>query len=201
MANHAQAAGESSAAPAAAGASGARRTLIASCAAHFVHDGIADAFYVLLPVWARAFALDYAQVGTLRMAYASAMALLQMPAGVLAERLGHRVLLAAGSLLAACTFGLLATAQGYRSLFLLILLTGAGCATQHPIASSLIASAVVPSARRAALGVYNFVGDVGKMLVAAAMGLAIAAIGWQPSTDLAIGSVPWHMKVDAPPSL
>jgi hypothetical protein len=31
---------------------GERRTLAATCAAHFVHDGIADALYVLLPIWA-----------------------------------------------------------------------------------------------------------------------------------------------------
>jgi fucose permease len=70
--------------PAAPGASAERRTLAATCTAHFVHDGIADAFYVLLPIWAQAFGLSYVQVGTLRMAYSTAMALLQLPAGMLA---------------------------------------------------------------------------------------------------------------------
>jgi predicted MFS family arabinose efflux permease len=40
------------------------------------------------------------------------------------------------------------------------------------------------ASRRAALGVYNFVGDVGKMVVAAAMGLGIVAIGWRSSVVL-----------------
>ena len=35
-----------------------RRTLGITCSAHFVHDGIADAFYVLLPIWAQAFGLS-----------------------------------------------------------------------------------------------------------------------------------------------
>jgi len=58
--------------------------LATTCATHFVHDGIGDALYVLLPIWSQAFGLSYAQVGTLRTAYSASLALLQMPAGVLA---------------------------------------------------------------------------------------------------------------------
>jgi MFS transporter, FSR family, fosmidomycin resistance protein len=161
-----------------------RRTLAITCSAHFVHDGIADAFYVLLPIWAQAFGLSYVQVGTLRMAYSTAMALLQMPAGMLAERIGERTLLAGGSMLAGVAFALLATSQSYAALGALILLAGTGSAAQHPIASTLISRAYAAASRRAALGVYNFVGDVGKMVVAAAMGLGIVAIGWRGSVVL-----------------
>ncbi len=161
-----------------------RRTLAITCSAHFVHDGIADAFYVLLPIWAQAFGLSYVQVGTLRMAYSTAMAFLQLPAGMLAERVGERTLLAGGSVLAGVAFALLATSQSYAALGALILLAGTGSAVQHPIASTLISRAYAVASRRAALGVYNFVGDVGKMVVAAAMGLGIVAIGWRSSVVL-----------------
>ena len=161
-----------------------RRTLAITCSAHFVHDGIADAFYVLLPIWAQAFGLSYVQVGTLRMAYSTAMAFLQLPAGMLAERVGERTLLAGGSMLAGVAFALLATSQSYAALGALILLAGTGSAVQHPIASTLISRAYAVASRRAALGVYNFVGDVGKMVVAAAMGLGIVAIGWRSSVVL-----------------
>jgi MFS family permease len=166
------------------GAGAERRTLATTCTAHFVHDGIADAFYVLLPIWAQAFGLSYVQVGTLRMAYSTAMACLQLPAGMLAERVGERVLLAAGSVLAGIGFALLATSQSYASLGALILLTGVGSAVQHPIASTLITQVYAPASRRAALGIYNFTGDVGKMVVAAGMGLGILAIGWRGSVVL-----------------
>jgi MFS transporter, FSR family, fosmidomycin resistance protein len=161
-----------------------RRTLAITCSAHFVHDGIADAFYVLLPIWAQAFGLSYVQVGTLRMAYSTAMAFLQLPAGMLAERVGERTLLAGGSMLAGVAFALLSTSQSYAALGALILLAGTGSAVQHPIASTLISRAYAVASRRAALGVYNFVGDVGKMVVAAAMGLGIVAIGWRSSVVL-----------------
>nr|WP_246541311.1 hypothetical protein [Collimonas antrihumi] len=31
-----------------------RRSLIAACSAHAVHDGLTDVIYVLLPIWGRA---------------------------------------------------------------------------------------------------------------------------------------------------
>jgi len=42
-----------------------RGTLASACGVHFVHDGIGDALYVLLPIWAQAFGLTYVQVGKL----------------------------------------------------------------------------------------------------------------------------------------
>src|SRR5262245_28099961 len=165
----------------AAGPASARRTLSATCTAHFVHDGIGDALYVLLPIWAQAFGLAYVQVGTLRMAYSTALAFLQLPAGMLAERVGERALLVVGTVIAGIAFALLATAQSYAAVGGLILLAGVGSAVQHPIASTLISRVHVPSARRAALGVYNFAGDVGKMTVAAVIGLGVIAIGWRSS--------------------
>jgi MFS family permease len=158
-----------------------RRALTVACAVHFVHDGIADAIYVLLPIWAQAFGLSYAQVGVLRTAYSTALAFLQMPAGVLAERTGERALLAAGSVLAGAAFALLAVSQSHAALGGLILLAGIGSAVQHPLSSTIISRAYAAASRRAALGVYNFAGDVGKMVVAAAMGLGAIAIGWQNS--------------------
>ncbi len=158
-----------------------RRALWITCAVHFVHDGIADAIYVLLPIWAQAFGLSYAQVGVLRTAYSTALAFLQMPAGMLAERTGERALLAAGSVLAGLAFALLAMSQSHAALGALILLAGVGSAVQHPLASTIISRAYAVASRRAALGVYNFAGDVGKMVVAAAMGLGAIAIGWQNS--------------------
>jgi MFS family permease len=158
-----------------------RSTLSAACAAHFAHDGIGDVLYVLLPIWAHSFGLAYVQVGTLRMAYSTALACLQLPAGVLAERIGDRALLAAGTVFAGICFALLAASQSYAPVAAMILLAGVGSAVQHPIASTLISRAFAPGSRRTALGVYNFAGDVGKMAVAAAMGLAVVVVGWRGS--------------------
>src|SRR6185295_10343593 len=74
-----------------------RAVLLLACGAHFVHDGFSDILYVLLPVWAREFGLTFAQVGAIRSVYTGAMALFQIPAGLLAERWGERRLLALGT--------------------------------------------------------------------------------------------------------
>ncbi|MGE3915758.1 MAG: MFS transporter [Hyphomicrobiaceae bacterium] len=159
-----------------------KRVLGATCGAHAVHDGIADALYVLLPIWASSFGLSYAAAGSLKSAYSIALAALQMPAGMLAERLGERLLLGVGTVAAGAAFALAAWAPGYAALFALILATGVASAVQHPIGSSLIAKAYDGGGRRSALGVYNFAGDVGKMAAAVLIGAGAAWYGWRAIT-------------------
>jgi FSR family fosmidomycin resistance protein-like MFS transporter len=81
-----------------------RRTLAACCGAHLLHDGFSDLLYVLFPVWQAAFGLSFAQVGLLKSVYSGSMAALQLPASLLAERIGERVVLVFGTLVAAIGF-------------------------------------------------------------------------------------------------
>ena len=77
-----------------------RRAATVACAAHALHDGFTDVIFVLLPVWQREFGLGYAEVGMLRGVYAGTMASFQIPAAMLAERLGTAPVLALGTALA-----------------------------------------------------------------------------------------------------
>src|SRR2546422_6295116 len=158
----------------------ARAVLATASGTHFVHDGFSDILYVLLPIWAQEFRLTLAQVGLIRTAYTAAMASFQIPAGLLAERWGERRLLAAGTALTACGFiAAGAWAEGFASLLVLLLIAGLGSGVQHPLSSSLISKAYEGGARRAALGTYNFSGDVGKAAVSAVVAFAAAAVGWR----------------------
>src|SRR5512142_1575132 len=74
-----------------------RRVIGIACAAHALHDGYADALYVLLPLWKAEFELGYAVVGVLRALYSGAMAALQRPSTLVSERLGGRLVLAIGT--------------------------------------------------------------------------------------------------------
>jgi MFS family permease len=174
--------------PAADPAARERVALTTASGAHFLHDGIADSLYVLLPLWAQTFGLNYTQVGSLKTAYSAAMAVFQMPAGVLAERLGQRALLVGGTLLAGAAFAAMALAGGYLSLFLVILVVGLGSAVQHPLASAIISQAYPAGRRRSALGIYNFSGDLGKMVVAFSVATAAGVIGWQ-ATAIGYGAI------------
>src|SRR3989449_6068210 len=158
----------------------ARAVLATASGTHFVHDGFSDILYVLLPIWAQEFRLTLAQVGLIRTAYTAAMASFQIPAGLLAERWGERRLLAAGTALTACGFiAAGAWAEGFASLLVLLLIAGLGSGVQHPLSSSLVSKAFETGGRRAALGTYNVSGDLGKVAVPAAVGLAASLVGWR----------------------
>ncbi|MGD9828834.1 MAG: MFS transporter, partial [Hyphomicrobiaceae bacterium] len=158
------------------------RTLTTVCAAHAAHDGVHDSIYVLLPLWAEAFGLNYAQVGLLKSAFSGALAMFQMPAGILSERLGERFLLVLGTAAAGIGYAMLGLSTSFLMLFAIVALTGLASSVQHPIGSAVISKAFAQGGRRAALGVYNFSGDVGKMAVALLLGSAVTYVGWRTAT-------------------
>ena len=157
-----------------------RAVLATAGAMHFLHDGFSEILYVLLPVWAAEFRLSLWQVGLIRTAYTGGMAAFQIPAGLLAERFGERRLLMLGTLATACAFiAVSAGASSFVPLLLLLTLAGLGSGVQHPLSSSVVAKAYEDGPRRAALGTYNFAGDIGKVASAALIGLVAALAGWR----------------------
>lgn len=156
-----------------------RTVLGATAVIHFLHDGFSEILYVFLPLWAAEFGLSFAQVGLIRTAYTGGMSLFQIPAGFLAERWGERRLLAGGTAVTALGFIAAGSAGGFLSLLAILLAAGLASGVQHPLSSSLVSKAYEDGGRRAALGTYNFSGDVGKAAVAAAIGLLAAVIGWR----------------------
>ncbi len=153
--------------------------LSAGSLAHILHDGFSASIYLLLPVWQSVFALSLTQVGLLKAAYATAMAGLQVPAGLLAERLGERGLLAAGTVLSGLAFLVAGAAVGFMTLALCLFVAGCGASVQHPLSSSVVARAYQNGRRRAALGFYNFAGDIGKLLFPATAALLLVLMPWQ----------------------
>jgi MFS transporter, FSR family, fosmidomycin resistance protein len=164
------------------------RVLAASCGAHILHDGYTDLLYVLLPVWQAQFGLSFAEIGLLKTAYSGSMAALQMPASLLAERLGERLVLALGTALAAGAYLLIGTSGTFLALVACLLLGGLGSSVQHPLSSALTARAFEGQRVRAALGTYNFSGDLGKMLFPAATAWLVAVSNWRAATT-AVGVV------------
>jgi FSR family fosmidomycin resistance protein-like MFS transporter len=161
----------------------ARAVLATAALTHVLHDGFSDALYVLLPLWATEFSLTLTGVGILKAAYTAGMALSQIPAGLLAERWGERRLLVIGT--AVTALGYLAVAVGANGMLALVgflLVAGLGSGVQHPLASSLVSRAYETGPRRAALGTYNFAGDLGKIAVPAAVALTASVAGWHVAT-------------------
>src|SRR5215831_20500628 len=107
-----------------------RAVLLLACCAHFVHDGFSDILYVLLPIWAREFQLAFVQVGIMRSVYSGAMALFQIPAGLLAERWGERRLLAIGTAVTGAGFMAAGWSGGFVSLLGVLLIAGLASGVQ-----------------------------------------------------------------------
>jgi MFS family permease len=147
-----------------------------------MHDGFADMLYLLLPLWQVEFALSLTQVGFLRTAYSGAMALLQVPAGILAERWGERILLSSGTMVTGLAYLSLGSSGGHLTLFFVLLVGGAGSTVQHALCSSLISRAYEQGPRREALGAYNFAGDLGKVAVPFFVAMVVSGFGWRCAT-------------------
>jgi len=156
-----------------------RKILSASGFAHFIHDGFTDAVYVLLPLWREAFGLSFAEVGILKTCVTVGLAGFQVPAGFLAERFGERAVLVCGTVFAGAGFILLAHADNMGMLAVFLFLCGVGCGTQHPLASALVSRAYDGGRRRAALGTYNFTGDLGKIVIPFSVAAIAGIAGWQ----------------------
>ncbi|RBH60086.1 MULTISPECIES: MFS transporter [Pseudomonas] len=162
-----------------------RRSLLAACSAHAVHDGLTDVIYVLLPIWQAQFGMSYAQVGLLRGAYSGMMAGFQLLASRAARRWGRERLLVGGTALAGLAYLLVGQAGGLTVLLLALLLGGLGASTQHPLASSLITDThEAGGGVKEALSQYNFSGDIGKTLLPGLVGLLLTVVSWRASVTL-----------------
>jgi len=165
-----------------------RRTMGVALPVHALHDGYSDLVYILLPIWQAEFALSYAAVGLLRSTLSGTMAAFQIPAGLLAERIGGAAVLAAGTALAGLCFCLIGWSSGYAFVAAALFLAGIGSSTQHPIGSALVARAFAGPKSLAAIGTYNFSGDIGKVLFPAAATLLMLFLPWRATVAL-LGTV------------
>ena len=157
------------------------KRLLATCAAvHGLQDGLTASIYVLLPVLAQSFGLGYAQIGAIRAVHSGAMWLLEIPAGILSERVGERRLLVLGLTGAGVGYLTMSLANGYHGVLLALLIAGCGAAFQHSLCSSLITGAFEGPDRRIALGTYNASGDTGKLLFTGIASVLFGfQVGWQ----------------------
>ena len=165
-----------------------RRAMGVACGAHALHDGYTDLIYVMLPIWQAEFALSYAAIGALRAVFAGTMAGFQIPAGLLSERFGTPLVLAVGTALAGLGYCLAPLVDSYVALVAILFVAGLGASTQHPLASALVARAYAGTRSLAALGTYNFAGDLGKMALPAGAALLVIVLPWRVSLAI-LGSI------------
>jgi FSR family fosmidomycin resistance protein-like MFS transporter len=160
-----------------------RRSLIAACLAHALHDGYTDGLYAFLPVWQTQFGLSYAGLAIVRALYYGTMGGLQVPGDKLVRDLSARAALVLATLVAATGFIVMALPLGFAGLCIGLVLAGVGSSIQHPRGSLLVSDTYAPASRRA-LGIYNFSGDLGKATLPAAVALLLPILAWRPVVGL-----------------
>ena len=164
----------------------ARRTLIFASSTHVWSDLFFALYAPLLPLIKEDLGLTFTEVALLKSVYAGASAVLQVPAGFIAERVGEFWLLIGGNIWVAVGLICMAFAPGFALLLGFTLVGGLGGGTQHPLASAIVSRAYEDKGRATAVGTVNFAGDIGKLL-APVLALVIAVnYGWR-ITMLVIG--------------
>lgn len=154
-------------------------TLAVCCGVHAWQDGLTSTVNVMLPLLAQAFGLTYVQVGIVKAANLAAMAVLEIPSGLMSERLGQRALLVFGLIVVGCGYLWLSVASGFAAVLFSLFLAGLGGAFQHSLSSSIISAAYPGGSSRPALGTYNAAGDVGKLALTGLFTLILGlGLGW-----------------------
>ena len=132
----------------------------------------------LLPSIKNDLGLTFFQVWLLRSMFSGATAILQIPAGFLAESVGEFWLLVLGNAWVAVGLIAMALSPVFIVLLAASFIGGLGGGTQHPLGSSLVSRAYDDRGRSTAVGTVNFAGDLGKML-APLVALIAIPFGWR----------------------
>lgn len=167
---------------------GRRRILATTSFVHLLNDACFAVLYPLLPLIAVDLGLSYAQVGLIKTAFSGASSVLQLPVGILGERLGEGLILLLGNAWVGLGLAAMGMTGGYVALLIVALLAGLGGNAQHPLASALVSRSYVGKGSATALGTLNFSGDLGKFLGPPIAGLLVVGFGWRGAL-VAIGGV------------
>jgi MFS family permease len=173
------------------------RSLFSFCAFHFIDDGFTDSIYLLLPFIAAELSLNFSQVGLLKGIFSGSMSLFQVPLSFLGERIGELTVIAAGTFGLAGGFLLLSRVHTFLAIVISLILAKAMGGGQHGLGSSILSRVFEISGRRAAMGTYNFSGDVGKVCLPFLLTLMISLWGWRQAVlvlsicGVAAGAILW----------
>ena len=155
------------------------RVVGAVSAAHFVSHYYILLLPPLLPFVRADYGVSYTQLGLALAAFNVVSAVLQTPAGFLADRLGARILLIAGLLFGAAAFMIAGLVDSFWLLVAMFALAGVGNTAYHPADYALL-SHHVPSARIGrAFSIHTFAGMLGSAIAPGSLLLMQNIWGWR----------------------
>ena len=155
--------------------------------AHFVSHVHVMLLPPILGQVREAFDVSYTQIALALTAFNVASALLQTPAGFLVDRIGPRLMLTAGLILAGAAITAAALLPGYWFFVIAYALMGVANTVYHPADYSILSAAIDGKKIGKAFSIHTFAGYLG-FGVTPAMVLACAAISdWRGAFQFAAG--------------
>lgn len=128
---------------------------------HGVNEFYSVAFPPIIPLLVADFGISYGEAGLLLSVFFAMYSIFQLPAGLLADRVGKRRLLVVGLVGMAGGILLAATATGFGMLVAAQVVVGICGSTYHPAGMSLISDFETQSTEGKAMGVFGFGGMTG----------------------------------------
>lgn len=141
-------------------------------------------FYMLcLPplflIFKTEFGVGYTALGLLLSVREVITGSMQLPMGILVDRIGARSVLTIGLLLMSVGIGLIAFAESYWQVMAFVALMGLGSSTFHP-ANFTILNATIASGRMGrAFSIHSFFGQIGTASAPAVIIFLAALVGWR----------------------
>lgn len=150
-------------------------------ALHFLNDGVRTTFPAILPFIAKELSLNLASVGFLGSAQPLFAAILALPAGFLASRIGGfhflvflLLIYSAGALIAAFAFNLSLTLLAFS-------IASLGFGMFHTVGFSLVAKISGKNNIGKNMGNFSSIGDIGRVAIPPAAVFLVAISGWRIS--------------------
>lgn len=147
--------------------------------AHGVNEFYSVALPPILPLLVSHFDITYGQAGVLVTIYFVMYSVFQLPAGLLADRLGQTKLLTGGMTLMSGGLFVVASADTYLVLVAGQALAGIGGSTYHPAGLSLISDLESTNTEGRAMGIHGFGGVSGMALAPVLIGGTASLLDWR----------------------
>ena len=155
-----------------------RRVVLIS-GAHGVNEFYSIALPPILPLLVADFDITYAQAGLLVTVYFAMYTLLQLPVGVVADRLDKSWLIVGGMVGLAGAYLLASVVDSYPLLLASMVLAGIAGSTYHPAGMSLVSDLEGQETEGKAMGLHAVGGVVGTILAPLLIGGVAAFADWR----------------------
>ena len=152
---------------------GLRASYSSVFAQYFAFGGVVT----LLPLYLRSLGMEAFHVGMLLATFAITFIALQVPSGILSDKLGRRIPAAVGLCLCVVSLAILPTLEAFPILISVMVLYGASYALIFPSISAVVADYTAPDERGRATGIFHALLTLGVAIGAPVIGWAAEAIG------------------------